>query len=142
MSGWLLDTNVLSELRKPRCVPAVRAWVEAQPPTRLHVSSITFAEIRYGIGRLTPEQPLRDELLAWLDMTLRPWFAGRVLELSEEALLTWRTMVEEGRQMRHSFGEPDLMIAAIARTRGLGVATRNVGHFSRTGVPVLNPWEA
>lgn len=141
-AGWLLDTNVVSELRKPRCHPAVRAWVRARPPEALFLSEVTMAEIRFGIGRLPPGDPLRPRLEAWIDSDLRPWFAGRVLPVNEDALVEWRWMVERGRAERHTFAQPDLFLAAIAALRGLCVVTRNVADFARAGVPVLDPWAA
>ena len=140
MSGWLVDTNVLSELRKGiRCSPKVKAWVEAQQPQLLFLSRITMAEIRYGIEH-TGDELFRHELTQWVDGHLLRWFAGRLLEVDEAVIVEWRRMVEKGRKENHTFSQPDLFIAATARVHGLGVATRNVEAFDGAGVAVLNPW--
>jgi predicted nucleic acid-binding protein len=139
LSRWLLDTNVVSELRKPNCDLRVREWSEKQPPESFFLSTITIAEIRFGIGR-HPDAAFRSELSAWLDQTLRPWFGARILEVSEDVILEWRRMVERGREIRHTFSQPDLFLAATAAQHGLIVATRNVADFEHAGVPVFDPW--
>lgn len=139
MTGWLLDTNVVSELRRPACDPAVRAWSDSQPPESFYLSSVTVAEIRFGIERQT-DAAFRRELTVWLDRRLRPWFAGRLLEVNEEVILEWRRMVEAGRGQGVTFSQPELFLAATARVHGLVVATRNVADFERAEVAVLNPW--
>jgi predicted nucleic acid-binding protein len=139
VSGWLLDTNVLSELRKPRPLARVQAFVAAQPLDSLFVSSVSLAEIRYGIERL--DDPLRRaELTDWLNLRLRPLFAQRVLEVSEEVMFRWRLLVEEGRKAGHTYSQPDLIIAATALQHGLTVVTRDTDDFRRARVPLLNPW--
>jgi predicted nucleic acid-binding protein len=137
--GWLVDTNVISELRKPRCHDAVRTWSEAQAPELLHLSRITIAEIRFGIEQ-QPSCSFRDRLETWLQAELRPWFGARILEVDEEVILEWRRMVQRGKAVGHTFAQPDLLIAATAAVAGLCVVTRNVAVFALAGVPVLNPW--
>jgi hypothetical protein len=139
MSGWLLDTNVLSELRKPNCNLAVKEWIAQRRSIELYVSSVTFAEIRFGIGRIE-DAARRHTLNHWLDSELRPWFRERVIEIDEAVILRWREMVEAGRKRRHTFSQPDLFIAASADLHGLCVATRNTPDFTETGVAVVNPW--
>lgn len=140
MRGWLLDTSVVSELCKAECNPRVRQWAEDQSPTSLFLSTVTVAEIRYGIERLPIAGPQRTRLDSWLTAELRPWFADRLLGVDEEVLLTWRRLVEQGRATGHSFSQPDLFIAATALLHDLCVVTRNVADFVHAGVPVLNPW--
>lgn len=139
MSGWLLDTNVLSELRKPRCAPAVRRWVDSQDPRELYVSSITFAEIRFGIAQLQ-DASRRHDLSDWLEGELRPWFGERVIKIDENVILLWRKMVEVGRQAGRTYSQPDLFLAAAAQTHDLCLATRNTSDFDGTGVALTNPW--
>ncbi len=139
MSGWLLDTSVISELRKANCAPAVRIWADAQPPQAFYLSRVTIAEIRFGIERVA-DPVFRTELVGWLDDTLRPWFAERILDIDENVLLTWRRMVERGRKANYTFSQPDLFIAATAAVHGLSVVTRNTDDFIRAEVPVFNPW--
>ncbi|MFZ1415713.1 MAG: type II toxin-antitoxin system VapC family toxin [Defluviicoccus sp.] len=139
MSRWLLDANVVSELRKPKCDLAVKAWADAQSPETLCLSRVTIAEIRFGIERVA-DAAFRGTLQAWLDDTLRPWFAERILDIDEDVVLTWRRMVERGRAANYTFSQPDLFIAATAAVHGLCVVTRNVDDFIRAEVPVSNPW--
>ena len=141
MKGWLLDTNVISELRRPRPNARVRAFVAAQPLERLFVSTVTFAEIRYGIERVG--DPIRRaELGDWLVHRVRPMFDQRTLEVSEDVMFKWRLLVEDGRQAGYTFSQPDLIIAATALHHGLTVVTRDKADFALARVPLLNPWLA
>lgn len=140
MKGWLLDTNVISELRKADCAPAVKAWADKQPPQSFYLSRITIAEIRFGIDQVS-DPAFKHELSYWLDNTLRPWFAERILEVEEDVILVWRKMVEVGRKQGHTFSQPDLFIAATASFHDLYIVTRNADDFERTATPVLNPWK-
>lgn len=139
MSGFLLDTNVLSELRRRRPEPKVAAFFAAQPLDELHVSAVTFAEIRFGI-ELVSDVTKRSELNDWLAFKLRPMFEHRVLPVSEDVMFKWRLLVEEGRQAGHTYSQPDLIIAATALCNGLTVVTSDTAEFERARVPVLNPW--
>ena len=141
MSGWLLDTNVLSELRRPRPNARVRDFVAAQPLEQLFVSTVTLAELRFGID-LVADPVRRAELGDWLLHRVRPMFARRVHEVSEDVMFKWRLLVEDGRRAGHTFSQPDLIIAAIALQHGLTVVTRDVGDFAPARVPLLNPWAA
>jgi toxin FitB len=139
VNGWLLDTNVLSELRRPRPRTSVVDFVASKPMELLHVSVVTFAEIRFGIELVT--DPARRKTLAqWLDQRLRPMFDERVLALTEDVMLRWRILVEEGRKAGHTFSQPDLLIAATALERGLTVVTRDSTEYERAGALVTNPW--
>src|SRR5437763_13031076 len=137
---WLLDTNVLSELRKPKPEAAVVRFVAGQSLDLLYVSAVTFAEIRFGI-ELVKDVARRMELNDWLDHKLRPMFEDRVLEISEEIMLKWRLLVEEGRKSGHTFSQPDLIIAATALHHGLTIVSRDTSEYERAGVPVINPWQ-
>jgi predicted nucleic acid-binding protein len=139
LRGWLLDTNVVSELRKPRPDARVQAFVAAQPAELLHLSTITFAEIRYGIERLA-DALRRQDLTLWLERTLRPLFGGRTLEVSEDVVLRWRQLLEGGRRRGHTFSQPDLFVAAIAALEDLVVVSRDTSEFVAAAVPVLDPW--
>ena len=125
MTGWLLDTNVLSELRRNRPDPNVVAFISARRLELLFISSVTFAEIRFGIERV--DDPRRREALSdWLTHRVRPMFEGRTLPVSEDVMFRWRLLVEERREMRHTFSQPDLIIAATALVHGLTLVTRDV----------------
>ena len=139
MKGWLLDTNVLSELRKPRPNEKVIKFISKQPLESLFVSVVTFAEIRFGIEKLS-DAAKRNALQEWLDHELRPLFENRVLFLNEDVLLQWRLIIETGRRKGHTFSHPDVLIAAAAKTYGLTVVTRNTREFAAAEVPVFNPW--
>ena len=141
MKGWLLDTNVISELRRPRPNARVRAFVAAQPLEQLFVSTVTFAEIRYGIERVS--DPIRRaELSDWLVHKVRPMFDQRALEVPEDVMFKWRLLVEDARKAGHTFSQPDLIIAATALHYGLAVVTRDTGDYALARVPLLNPWVA
>jgi hypothetical protein len=137
--GWLLDTNVLSELRRLRPEQRVLDFVAAQPLETLYVSSVTFAEIRFGI-ELAGNADLRAQLNDWLAHKVRPMFDQRVLAITEDIMLKWRLLVEYGRKAGHTFSQPGLIIAATALHHGLIVVSRDTGDFQRAGVPLLNPW--
>lgn len=140
MTGWLLDTNVLSELRRPRPAPGVVAFIAGQPLDRLFLSTVTLAEIRFGIELLT-DAGRRAGLHDWLDLTVRPMFRQRVLPISEDVMLKWRLLVEEGRKRGHTYSQPDLIIAATALHHGLTVVSRDTTDYAKAGVPLLDPWE-
>jgi toxin FitB len=139
VTGWLLDTNVLSELRRPRPEPKVRAFIAAQPLDLLYVSVVTLAEIRFGIERLT-DLAQRSELNDWLAHRVRPMFVQRVLPVTEDIMLKWRVMVEEGRKSGHTFSQPDLIIAATGQQHGLTIVSRDTSEYLRARVPVFSPW--
>ncbi len=139
MTGWLLDTNILSELRRPKPEPKVVAFVAAQPLESLYVSTVTLAEIRFGIERVE-DATKRGELGDWLAHKVRPMFEQRVVQLSEDVILKWRLLVEEGRKTGHTYSQPDLFIAATALHHGLTVVTRDAAEFERARAPVVNPW--
>jgi predicted nucleic acid-binding protein len=141
VTAWLLDTNVLSEIRKPRPHPKVVRFVAEQPLDLLYVSTVTFAEIRFGI-ELLPDATRRAELHAWLTHKVRPLFAQRVLDVTQDVLFKWRLLVEEGRKSGHTFSQPDLFIAATALHHGMTVVSRDTHEYDQAGVPVFNPWES
>ena len=139
MTDWLLDTNVLSELRRPRPESKVLRFIAAQSLDRLYVSAVTFAEIRFGIEIIT-DAGRRTELNEWLVHKLRPMFDGRVAAISEDIMFTWRLLVEDGRKAGHTFAQPDLIIAATALHHGLTVVSRDTSDYRRARVSVFNPW--
>lgn len=141
MTDFLLDTNILSELRRRRPEPKVTAFVAAQPLERLFVSVVTFAEIRFGIEVLD-DMSRRADLNNWLANKVRPMFEQRTLLVTEDVMFKWRLMVEDGRRSGHTFSQPDLIIGATALVHGLTVVTRDAADFERARVPVLNPWMA
>ncbi len=139
--GWLLDTNVLSELRRARPDRRVVEFVAGQSLDLLYLSAVTFAEIRFGI-ELVEDASRRLELSEWLDHKLRPMFDERVLEITEDIMLRWRLLVEEGRKSGHTFAQPDLIIAATALHHGLTIVSRDTSEYERANAPFLDPWTA
>jgi toxin FitB len=138
--AWLLDTNILSEGRKPKPDARVIAFYNAQPLEQLHISVVSIAEIRFGI-ELQPDATRRAKLDEWLTKDLRPAFAGRILPITEDILFKWRLLLEAGRKAGHTYSHPDLLIAATALQHGLTVVTRDQSDFDHAGVPVFDPWE-
>ena len=139
MIGWLLDTNVLSELRRLHPEPKVERFIAAQPLASMFVSSVTFAEIRFGI-ELVADPARRVELNDWLIHKVRPMFEGRVLAITEDVMFKWRLLVEDGRKAGHTYSQPDLIIAATGLHHGLTIVTRDAGDFARTQATIFNPW--
>ena len=139
MTNWLLDTNVISELRRPQPEPSVVAFIAAQPLDRLFLSTVTLAEIRFGIERVA-DVSRRAELNDWLNLTVRPMFEQRVLPIGEEVMLRWRLLVEDGRKQGHTYSQPDLIIAATALHHGMTVVTRDTADYAKTKVALFNPW--
>jgi predicted nucleic acid-binding protein len=140
LTSWLLDTNILSELRRPKPERKVIAFVAAQPLDRLFISSVTLAEIRFGI-ELVPDANARGELNDWLANKIRPMFEQRVLQVTEDIMFKWRLLVEEGRRAGHTYSQPDLIIAATGLHHGLTVVSRDVVDYEKTRVPLFNPWK-
>lgn len=139
MTGWLLDTNVLSELRRPKPSAKVVAFVAAQSLDSMFVSTVTLAEIRFGI-ELVVDANRRSELHEWLTHKVRPMFEQRILPVTEDIMFKWRLLVEDGRKIGHTFSQPDLIIAATGLQHGLTVVTRDTTDYARTRVPLMNPW--
>jgi predicted nucleic acid-binding protein len=138
VTGWLLDTNIISELRRPKPEPKVTEFIRSQPLEGLFVSIVTFAEIRFGI-ELLPDATRRSDLNAWLAHKLRPMFEQRVLAISEDVMFKWRLLVEDGRKAGHTFSQPDLIIAATAQHHGLTVVSRDTKEYVSARVDVFSP---
>jgi len=139
VTDWLLDTNILSELRRPKPERKVLAFIAAQPLEVLYISTVTLAEIRFGI-ELQPDVARRSELNEWLANKVRPMFEQRVLAITEDIMFKWRLLVEEGRKVGHTFSQPDLIIAATAHHHGLTIVSRDTGEYIKARVVVFNPW--
>lgn len=140
MIRYLLDTNVISELRRRKPERRVVAFVSSLQLDQLFISDISLAEIRFGIELVaTPSK--RAELHEWLSNSVRPLFEQRVLPVTEDVLFKWRLLVEEGRQSGHTFSQPDLFIAATALLHGMTIATRDTAEYRRARVSVFNPWQ-
>ena len=134
----LLDTNVISEAMKPIPDDAVRAWLDEQAAETLYLSSVTIAELLYGIGAL-PTGKRKDRLTAALDGVME-LFADRVLPFDVAAARRYADLAVKARAAGKGLPTPDGYIAAIAASRGFTVATRDTSAFDAAGVAVINPW--
>jgi predicted nucleic acid-binding protein len=141
MSGFLLDTNIISELIKPRPEPKVVAWIEAADESLLYLSVLTLGEIRKRIASL-PQTARRGQLEAWLANDLRSRFSGRILPVDEAVADCWGLLTGEASRNRIRLPVIDGLLAATALSHNLTLATRNAQDVAATGVPTLNPWEA
>ncbi len=137
---FLLDTNVVSELRKlgdGKADPRVVAWVSGEDAASFYVSAITIMELEIGVLRVERRDPAQGALLRrWLEARVLPEFAGRSLPVDTAvALRCARLHIPDPRSER------DALIAATALVHGMTVATRNTADFAATGAKLLNPWE-
>jgi predicted nucleic acid-binding protein len=135
----ILDTNVLSELMKPKPSPKVAVWVAKQPPAEIFTTSITEAEIFYGIELLTSGKR-REGLLAAAEAMFAEDLAGRVFEFGSEAARAFSKIAADRRALGRPISHADGQIAAIVQTRGATLATRNVEDFGDCGLDVVDPW--
>ncbi len=136
----VLDTNVVSEAMKAAPNPAVRAWLDEQVVETLYLSSVTLAELLFGIGTL-PAGRRKNALTQTLDGLLA-LFGDRVLVFDTEAARHYADLAVMARAAGKGFPTPDGYIAAIANARGFAVATRDVAPFQAANLNVINPWEA
>ncbi|MDQ0302483.1 type II toxin-antitoxin system VapC family toxin [Ancylobacter polymorphus] len=134
----LLDTNVISEAMKPAPDDTVRAWFDEQAAETLYLSSVTIAELLFGIGAL-PTGKRKDRLTEALDGVME-LFADRVLPFDVAAARRYADLAVKARKAGKGFPTPDGYIAAIAASRGFTVATRDTSAFDAAGVAVINPW--
>jgi predicted nucleic acid-binding protein len=139
-SGFLLDTNVVSELMKPRPSRRVADWVVSTPEELLYLSVITIGEVRKGIDLLDDDEPKRAALLSWLDRDLRVRFAGRLLTFDDAVAERWGHLEALAKKQRLTLPTIDAQLAATALHLGLTFVTRNTADIRPTGVPVFNPW--
>ena len=140
MSGFLLDTNVISELIGQGPDPHVVQWVEATDEVLLHLSVLTLGEIRKGIASLPPAKR-RTALEAWLGTELRNRFAGRILPIDAEVADRWGYLAAQTRSQKVLLPVIDGLLAATALQHNLTFVTRNTKDVAGIGVAVFNPWE-
>ena len=135
----LLDTNVVSEPLKASCDKNVLSWIDEQVIETLYLSTISLAELRFGIAVL-PEGKRRDTLFSSLEQQVLPLFAGRILLFDEQASQAYATLRARARNAGQAIATADGYIAAIAATHGFAVATRDTSPFEAVGLKVINPW--
>jgi predicted nucleic acid-binding protein len=136
----VLDTNVVSEAMKPAPHPAVQAWLDEQAAETLYLTSVTLAELLFGIGALAAGRR-KDALARTLDGLL-DLFRGRVLAFDTDAARHYAGLAVAARAAGKGLPTPDGYIAAIAAARGFSVATRDVAPYKAAGVAVIDPWQA
>lgn len=135
----VLDTNVVSELMRDRSHPAVLAWLDARPARRLFVTAVTEAEVYTGLAFL-PEGKRRRGLTEAADRAFDGLFKGRVLPFESRAARSFAEIAAACRAAGHPMSQADAQIAAIARSRGMAVATRNIRDFKDAGIDLVDPW--
>ncbi len=141
MSGFLLDTNVISELVRPKPEPKVTTWIDSADENLLYLSVLTVGEIRKGIASVhSPSR--RVALEAWLlsDLALR--FASRILPIDQAVADRWGRLAAQVAAAKASLPVIDGLLAATALHHNLTLVTRNTTDVAPTGVPVFNPWTA
>lgn len=132
---YLLDTMILSELRKARRDPSLTRWLEHVRPTDVYLSVVTIGEVEKGIAKQQRRNPAFAERLAyWLDGVLR-YYAARILPVDLGIARRWGRLADA-----HGHAGADLLIAATAIEHGLAIATRNARHFEGTGVSLVDPF--
>ena len=132
---FILDTNVVSELRRPRPHGAVVAWVSSLEPAHLNVAGVTVGEIQSGVGRTREQDPAKAaEIEGWF-LDMMRWVT--VLPMTSETFRIWAKYMHR----KHARVSGDAMIAATAAEHGLTVATRHIGDFEQFPVPLLNPFD-
>jgi toxin FitB len=140
VKGFLLDTNVPSEMTRPHPQASVVRWLDEANDDELYFSVVSLGEILKGITVL-PEGKRRRELQFWLDETLRPWFQGRMLPVTELIGERWGMLSGHCRLAGTTLKVADGLIAATALEHDLTLVTRNVKDFAGLGVTLFNPWK-
>ena len=137
----VLDTNVLSEILRPKPDPMVFEWLSAQANTSVFTTAITQAEMMFGVALLESEKR-RDELTVAVDQIFTQDLEGKVLPFDHLAARVYATIAIERRRAASPISQSDAQIAAIVRCHGAKLATRNVRDFQGCGIEVLNPWSS
>ena len=141
MSGFLLDTNVVSEFARADNRPdqRVKRWLENADPDSLYASVLTFGEIRRGIEKL-PLSKRRTHLETWLAKDLHEWFENRLLNIDERIANRWGILAAAAQRSGTPLAIIDGLLSATALEHKLMIVTRNTADFLHAGVPVLDPW--
>ena len=135
----ILDTNVLSEALKPSPSTQVLRWIGARPAEELFATAISQAEMLYGL-ELLPDGPRRTALQGAIDQIFSEGFGGRILPFDSSAATMFAKIAATRRGLGRPIRQAEAQIAAIARSHGAAVATRNTGDFEGCGVRVVDPW--
>lgn len=135
----VLDTNVLSEALRPSPSETVLRWLAAQDPEAVFTTTITQAEVLYGVEAL-PAGKRRSRLSSAIESLFAEEFRGRILPFDEDSACVFPKIVAHREALGRPISQFDAMIASICRSRGAAVAARNVSDFEHCGVPVIDPW--
>jgi predicted nucleic acid-binding protein len=141
MSGFLLDTNCISELVRPKPEPRVVGWMESADETMLYLSVLTVGEIRKGVAGLS-QGKRRTLLETWLELELQARFEGRVLPIDAAIADRWGLIAAQAKRTGNALSVIDGLLVATALQHNLTIVTRNARDFTNTQVQVLNPWLA
>ena len=141
MSGFLLDTNCISELVRSQPEPSVLEWMEAADESLLYLSVLTLGEIRKGVAGL-PQSRRRSHLEAWLELDLHARFSGRILSIDAPIADRWGLLAAEAKRKGKPLPAVDGLLAATAIHHNLTIVSRNISDFASTQVSPLNPWES
>lgn len=139
MTGYLLDTNVPSELTRPQSDSQVERWLDDADDEQLFLSVVSLGEMFKGLAILSGGKR-RQELRRWIEETLRPWFSGRILPVTERVAERWGSLAGECQRRGVALTMADGLIAATALEYDLTVVTRNVRDFTGLGIGVFSPW--
>ncbi|HEY3974577.1 MAG TPA: type II toxin-antitoxin system VapC family toxin [Candidatus Sulfotelmatobacter sp.] len=141
MSGFLLDTNCISELVRNKPDQNVLDWMQAANESLLFLSVLTLGEIRKGLAG-TPQSKRRTHLETWLELDLQVRFSGRILSIDAHIADRWGLLAAEAKRKGRALSAIDGLLAATALHHNLTIVSRNVTDFVVTLTPILNPWEA
>jgi toxin FitB len=136
----ILDTNVISELTRPVPEPGIISWLDSLPAEEIAITAITAAELRYGVRRL-PDGRRKKELSVAIDALITADFRGRVEPFGLVAADHYAAVVVARESIGRAISTADAQIAAICRSLGAMLATRNISDFTDTGISLLNPWK-
>jgi predicted nucleic acid-binding protein len=140
MSGFLLDTNFVSELVRSKPEPGVLEWMTAADESLLYLSVLTLGEIRKGVAGL-PQGKRQTQLETWLELDLQVRFSGRILAIDAAIADRWGLMSAEAKRKGTSLSAIDGLLAATALHYNLTIVSRNIRDFTSTSVAILNPWD-
>ena len=137
----LLDTNVVSEIMRPRPEPLVSSWLDEQPEEELWTASIVIAELLSGVD-LMPNGRKQRALREAIEGMVAEDFRGQILKFDVQAARNYGQIFSDRKRKGRPITEMDALIAATAKTAGATLATRNIADFEHCGIPLVNPWEA
>lgn len=142
MTGFLVDTNVLSEFnRRGAPDPQVKQWLAAADPDSLYVSVLTLGELRFGVELLLASKR-RTQLQQWLERDLPEWFEGRILPVDQAIVHRWGKLRAQAKRQGKPLPVIDALLAATALQHNLTIVSRNVSDFRIAGLPVMDPWQS